>query len=392
LAQLPITMERVINDLQTIFAEARQRIEFEFVQTLLNYKSIGARELTANLHEWFDAIEFYKHLFAQHKYKEKVRMAALLYSTFFENSDFYNILGSLSRIKLGYKGSTYLFWKTRKYERLLGIGEKQDFLIELLDDAGKPDIIRFFCENHYKEIRNSFFHSAYSLTDEEYILHDSDPIVIDGVGRSSFNIASFFYPKVENVISFFDTFKQLYLDSVASYQEDKEVFGLFPGPVKVTILGSKQGLQGFKVKNAVEFYGQKHDSGIWYDEKFKLWAGHNMTFISANIETIEIDDQLRRYENKADVNKNDTELFNLVDKIAERKIPNEITRATQLLVKFGTVRWEKMEAEPNPYRKQSFPNIILPYYRRAIDIGFSIVELKQIAVKIKELEQQLNKP
>ena len=190
-------MKETLNDLTTLFDEAKQKREFEFVLTLINYTGMGAKELSTNLHEWFDAIEFYKALYFKFTSKEKTRIGTLLYSTFFENSDFYNILGSLCKIKLGYKGSSYLFWKTKKYERLLGIGEKQDFLVELLDDARKPNIISFFETTHFNEIRNSFFHSAYSLSEEEYILHDSEPIRIGGIGQSFLMSQSFFIPRLK---------------------------------------------------------------------------------------------------------------------------------------------------------------------------------------------------
>ena len=111
------------------------------------------------------------------------------------------------------------------------IGEKQDILLELLHDAGKNHIIEFFKENHFKEIRNTFFHSAYALTEEEYILHDTEPIYIEGLGQSSFDIREFFFPKVDNVILFFDTFKELYLKAFAGYTSEKLVKGFFPGPV-----------------------------------------------------------------------------------------------------------------------------------------------------------------
>jgi hypothetical protein len=347
---------------------------------------MGSQKLSTNLHEWFDAIEFYKQLYEFHSGKEKTRIGALLYSTFFENSDFYNIIGSLCRIKLGYKGSSYLFWKTKKYERLLGIGEKQEFLIELLEDAGKQNIVAFFTENHFKEIRNSFFHSAYSLSDEDYILHDSDPIVIGRIGQSSFNVEKFFYPKIGNIILFLDTFKKLYLESFDSYKEDKEVVGLFPNPSNITLMGSNEGLKGFRIKNAVQFYGEWHDSGIWYDEEYDMWAGRNINMYFDNIETIEIKDQLSRYENKDDINKSDIEFQNLNDKIKERQDPTEIQRATQLLVKFGNVRYKKMNEEQNPYKKQSFPKIILPYYQRAAEIGSQIFDMTELNKRIKELE------
>lgn len=383
-------MKETLSELTTLFEEAKQKREFEFVQTLINYRGIGAKELSTNLYEWFEAIEFYKELFFKFSDKEKTRIGTLLYSTFFENSDFYNILGSLCKIKLGNKGSSYLFWKTKKYERLLGIGEKQEFLVELLDDAGKLNIISFFEETHYKEIRNSFFHSAYSLNDEEYILHDSEPIYISGVGQSSFIVAEFLYPKIENIIQFFDTFKKLYLDSFTSYQADKEVDALFPNPCKATILGSKDGLKGFKINNSVQFYGEWHDSGVWYDEKYDMWAGHNININFANVETIEIQESLSRYENKKDINRSDLEFQNLVDKILDRQDANEIYRAINLLVKFGDVRLKKMIAETNGFKQKNFPKIILPFYRQAVEVGSKIMDMTQVKKNIEALEKFMN--
>jgi len=73
------------------------------------------------------------------------------------------------------------------------------------------------------------------LSDEEYILHDTD-------SGGSFNVKKLFYPKVENVIAFFDTFKKLYLSSFANYKQDKVVNGYFPNPCEIIILGSEDGV------------------------------------------------------------------------------------------------------------------------------------------------------
>lgn len=383
-------MKNTLNDLTTLFDEAKQRAEFEFVQILINYRGIGSKELSTNLHEWFEAIEFYKRLYFQFTQKEKTRIGTLLYSTFFENSDFYNILGSLCKVKLGYKGSSYLFWKTKKYERLLGIGEKKDFLLELLDDAEKPNIISFFQDNHFKEIRNTFFHSAYSLGEDEYNLHDSEAILIGGIGQSYFNVTEFLYPKIENIILFFDAFKKLYLNSFSSYQTDKEVDALFPHPCKATILGSKEGLKGFRIKNSVNLSGKWYDSGVWYDEQYDMWAGHNINFDFASVETIEIQESLTRYEKKEDINRSDREFENLVDKIIERKKANEIYRATNLLIKFGDVRLKKMIAVQNGFEQRNFPKIILPFYRQAVEVGSKIMDMKQVKKNIETLEKFMN--
>lgn len=382
-------MEEAKKEIASLFAEAQQQSEFDFVLTLINYRGMGAKELSTNLHEWFDAIEFYKHLYYSLTAKEKTRIGTLIYSTFFENSDFYNIIGSLCKIKLGYRGSSYLFWKTKKYERLLGIGEKQDFLLELLEDAGKQNIISFFADNHFKEIRNTFFHSAYSLSEDEYILHDSSSIVINGVGQFGFNVEEFLYPKIDNVIQFFDTFKKCYLDAFASYALDKEVDVNFPEPTKVTILGSENGLRGYKIKHAVQFYGEWHDSGVWYDEKYDMWSGHNIHMNFASIETIEVHESLERYDKKEDINKSDSEFENLVDKILERGNPQEIHVATNLLMKFGDVRYKKMLAEQNPFKQRNFPKIILPFYRQAVEVGSKIFDMTQVKKNIAILEEYM---
>lgn len=382
-------MSKKYIELNQLFEEAKIKNEFEFVLTLINYRGMGTKKLTTNLHEWFEAIEFYKELYHSNTGKKKTRIGALIYSTFFENSDFYNIIGSLCRIKLGYKGSSFLFWKTRKYERLLGIGEKQDFLLELLNDANKLTLISFFEQNHFKEIRNTFFHSAYALSEQEYILHDSHPIEINGIGQS-FNVEEFFYPKIENVIEFFDTFKKLYLDSFDSYKEDKQVEGFLLNPVKPIILGSDNGLLGFKIEKSVQFFGKWRDSGIWYKEEHDMWAGQNIDMYFENIETIEIKDQLTRYENKEDIKKSNTEFHNLVDKVKERNNPHEMIRVVNLLAKFGEVRDKKMQAEGNKDKKNSYPKIILPYYKKAVELGNHLSDMTPLKNRIKELEKIKN--
>ena len=61
-SQLTI-MKDTINEIYSLFHEAKQTSEFEFVQTLINYRGMGTYKLTTNLYEWFDAIEFYKKLY-----------------------------------------------------------------------------------------------------------------------------------------------------------------------------------------------------------------------------------------------------------------------------------------------------------------------------------------
>ena len=97
---------------------------------------------------------------------------------------------------------------------------------------------------------------------------------------------------------------------------------------------------------------------------------------------------MARYEEKTDIVKNDTEFHNLVDRIVERQNNDELLRAINLLVKFGDVRYKKMEEEQNPHKKKSFKTIILPYYKRAFEIGGKLVDLKETKERIDKLQKE----
>lgn len=382
-----MNLQDAISDLNALFNDARSKNEFEFVITLLNYKSVGAMEVQANLYEWFEALTSYKQLYSTFSGKNKARIAALLYSTFFENSDFYNIIGSLCRINLGYRASSYLFWKTKKNDRLLGVGEKEAFLIDLLADTGKSNIISFFKEVHYPIIRNSFFHSAYSIYDEEYFLHDSELIIINHVGFRSFNLKDFFYPLVDKVILFFDAFKMLYTEHFQSYKHDKQI-GSNPLGSTGVIIGSAEGLAGIRIPKAVQFYGEWHDSGIWYDKRLKNWCAHNLDFNLSDTEKHEIADQLLRYEAKTHVFKNDAAFNNLLDVIAERNKIDETVRAISILINYGNHKYAEMENEENPHKKRSLPKGIIPFYKKALELANRKVDISALALakRINELE------
>jgi hypothetical protein len=381
-------MKETIAELEGLFADAKAKNEFEFILTLINYKSIGSPEATSNLYEWFEAIEFYKDLYFKLSGKQKTRIGCLLYSTFFENSDFYNILGSLCNIRMGYRGSSYLFWKTKKLERLLGTGEKIELISEKLTDCDRNKILAFLEDNHVQQIRNTFFHSAYSLIDDNYLLHDTDSINVAGVLQSSFEVTSFLFPKVENVICFFDCFKKSYIDSLASYKEEKVIKGFFPNLTDIYVHGSEKGLRGFTVKNTAQFYGQWVDSIIVYDEKHDMWFAKNVSMGRVDIESIEVDEQISRYEKKTSISKSDAEFFNMVDKIVQRNRAEEIPRVVSLLVKFGNYKYDEWKSEQNFFKKRSLPKRVLPFYEKAQRLGL-YNNMREVNIRVAELREAL---
>jgi hypothetical protein len=175
-------MKDVLPEIELLFNNARTNNEFQFLLTILNYKHISSPEEASNLYEWFDAIEFYKTEYVS--LQEKARIGLLLYSTFFENSDFYNIISSLGKNALGFSGTSYPFWKTKKQDCLLGTGEKIRMVSEILTDCGYINFMRFFEETHFEQTRNAFFHSAYSMYEGDFIIFDSEPIVINSTNTT----------------------------------------------------------------------------------------------------------------------------------------------------------------------------------------------------------------
>jgi hypothetical protein len=46
-----------------------------------------------------------------------------------------------------------------------------------------------------------------------------------------------------------------------------------------------------------------------------------------------------------------------------------------------------MLAEKNGFKQRSFPGIILPFYRQAVEIGSKVMDTTQIKKNIKQLEE-----
>lgn len=378
-------MKETLDQIEELFDKARERNEFEFLLTILNYRHIASPEEASNLKEWFDALDYYKNLYDSSSEKEKCRIGLLLYSTFFENSDFYNIIGSLCLNALNFRGSSYLFWKTKKQDRLLGTGEKIRAIKEKLSDCEYHHLLSFFDSVHVEQIRNTFFHSAYSFSDGDYVLFDSEPIQVEDVNQSRVSIDGFLIPRINKVIEFFEKFKECYELSFSRYSDEKTIQGNFPDRKEIIIHGSNDGLKGVTIKKTAQFYGKWSDSKIYYDEKYGFWSALNIQISFPQQEAIEIDEALTRYESKADIKTSNSEFFNLVDKVCERNLGNEMPRIIDLLIKFGNSKYDKWKSETNEHKKEAIKPHSLPFYEKAVEINKHL-NLKEILKRIKEIK------
>ena len=340
-----------------LFNSAREKDEFNFICTLINYKGMGSKDFVSNLPEWFNALDYYKSIYENEKNDlNKVRIGLLIYCTFFESSDFYNILGNLSRNILGFKPSSYLYWKHDKSDKWLGTGEKISLVTEILLDSDFEDIVEFFNENHYKEIRNTFFHFSYSLADNNYYLHDSEPIYINRLGSSSLNISEFILPKIDNVITFYNSFKEAYISNYESYTSNKKIIGHFPNETEIIVIGSESGLAGFIA------------GGSYVKLEDDFWSAMNIRFDMPSEVDRFINDEIQRLIVKESIRTNDGSLQHLYEVITERNRENEKKNLSIVYERFAEITKIKGIKENNHFKQVDLYNRSLSFYQKALNL------------------------
>jgi hypothetical protein len=353
-----MTIPESINQL---FTKAKETDEFEFICTLINFKGMGTIQNTSNLFEWFQSIDYYQKLINQAENNhQRTRIAILLYSTFFESSDLYNIIGSLCRITLGLRSSSYLFFKHDSADRWYGTGEKIGLINDLLIDSGFNEIQIFFEQIHHKELRNTFFHSSYSLEDDEYILHDSEPIFINRVGHSSLSISNFINPRINAVLEFYNSFKDNYINHSNSYKTEKIVRGRFPELMDIKIYGSENGLMGFVAGG----------SSILLKDNF--WEAWNIRLNTPSELDRHISDELKRFLTKEKIHSNDGLLQHLYDVIKKRNIKTEKTILAKVYERFANIFMKKASSDEDDFKKPSLYKIALTYFDKTYELDPTI--------------------
>jgi len=349
-----MSIESSVSDL---FQKAKEKDEFNFVCSLIDYKGTGHVKYVSNLHEWFEAIEYYETIYIEEEDShKKLRIGLLIYSTFFESSDLYNIVGNLSRNILGYRGASYLYWKHENADRWLGTAQKVSLVTDILADVECQEIADLFNGTHYKQIRNSFFHSSYSIEGNNYHIHDSDPIVINNVGVHSLEINEFLIPTIDKVLEFFHLFKTEYLNQYNSYNEDKDVKGMFPGEMDIKILGSENGLYGFVTP------------GSWIKKENDFWTAMNIVFDRPDETRRFITDELKRLIAKDRIRSDDGSLQHLYEVIKERNIPEEKQDIGTVYQRFGDMVNQMATEEQNHFKQRDLTNRALSFYQKMLNI------------------------
>ena len=156
-----------IEQFKRLLNESREKNEFEFVNVLLGYKGIGGMMSLTHFYESQSLFQDMSALITEdHENKNNVRIGLFLYSHFFEMDELYRVLGNLLNIMNGGRFKPFMFEDLEADE--LTPTEKIKELKEMSVGCGFSDLTDCIDELYSNKLRNSFFHSNYSIDEGEY--------------------------------------------------------------------------------------------------------------------------------------------------------------------------------------------------------------------------------
>jgi tetratricopeptide (TPR) repeat protein len=236
------------DELFRLFQTAKKVDEFEFVNVLIGFNGMGDQRALTHLYESRAFIKDIKALIEANQNKHsKTRLALLLYGHIFEMDELYNILGNLLRISSG-QGLKYvpdLYNRQNKEE--LTPTEKFSELSQLAEQCHFRELVNGINELYLNRVRNAFFHSAYSLIEDDFCIVKGRGIKIGHSLHNVLSIDDFLIPKINSAITFIENFFDCIDKNKLSYRENKLVQGRLPNLQPVVILGDTiKGLIGFQ--------------------------------------------------------------------------------------------------------------------------------------------------
>ncbi|MFD2696868.1 hypothetical protein ACFSQ0_02595 [Mesonia sediminis] len=237
-----------IRESERLFKEAKSKDEFEYVCALINFNGMGDPRALSHIHEsrdlFFQMVELIEKSENKH---EQIRLLLLLYCHIFEMDEFYNIIGNMLRITLGERYGVMLYNSPTSTTELKP-ANKLDKLKSLAKKAGFELLIDTIKSLYSSPLRNSFFHSSYSLSGDDYFIVSGKELKINGMSKRMVSLRDYILPLTQSTVNIAGHFFNLLRSSRLEYKENKIVIGrLEPNGVKIEILGHpERGLSGFQ--------------------------------------------------------------------------------------------------------------------------------------------------
>lgn len=243
--------EIFVKELERLFLAAKEKDEFEYVCALMNFSGMGDARALSHIYESQELLfQVSEQIKAAKNLHEATRFFLLLYCHIFEMDEFYNIIGNMLRITLGERYGVLLYNSptikpelkpANKIDKLASLAKKAKF--ELLTDT--------VYSLYSSPLRNSFFHSSYSLSGDNYHIVSGKNFKINGVMTPMASIRDYVIPMTQSTVNMGGNFFNILNQARLSYKENKTVIGrLQPDGVKIEIMGHPEnGLSGFRTIN-----------------------------------------------------------------------------------------------------------------------------------------------
>lgn len=234
-------------ELNRLFELSKNVNEFEFVCMLIGFNGMGDQRALTHLYESRsyinDMVERYN---VEQSLHSKTRMGLHIYCHIFEMDELYNILGNLVRISSN-QGFRYLADLYNRNDSNPTPTDKLDRIREISLHSHFEKLVDLIKEIYKNNLRNSFFHSAYSLLGEDYHIIKGKGIKINNQEYQTLNIIGYILPLIDKTIDFIQLFFNLIDKHKLSYRTNTLVEARMPNRQMVIILGDpKTGLIGFQ--------------------------------------------------------------------------------------------------------------------------------------------------
>jgi hypothetical protein len=349
-----------INDLEGLFTIAQQKDEFEFIMLLLGYNgSMGDPRALSHLYESEKLFkEFSKQLSPNADDFIGVRTGLFLYCHFFEMNELYRFIGNLFHISKGDRYQIGLF-DNRGNDEILYPLDKIAKLKELAGECGMTALSELLDSLYYNRLRNSFFHSDYSIVDDDYLFMTDKPVIVEGKKQYSLSVKNFILPLTHSVINIAIKFFELINQFKKSYTSNKVIQGRFPNWQAVIILGNHStGLIGFE-----NIHGGSIRLTNMGGQPFL--AAYNLR-VSMPKKLSPLEAKLRDIVDKNSYQKNDPALLALEAEIIASNEPDLIKELAIPFYNWGNNICSIAETKSNDKQKEAMYNLAIEKYDIAL--------------------------
>jgi hypothetical protein len=236
---------------QDLFSRARARDEFEYSCALLRLRGMESpgsdplRESLALMDQMARLLQ------APLEGGLQIRLALFLYCHIVEMHDVYHVLGNMMRVALGERYSMNCFngglhpSRTDAKSRDAKISCMREWSAELVSCAAGEMLSDMWLGG----VRNAFFHSAYSLHEDSFIIRRGKGVLIGNMMHHKVDL-TWLVPRIQLGINVGLNLLRCVDDGIRSYKENKIVMGRLadpdlPIPIELTA-DPEFGLTGFR--------------------------------------------------------------------------------------------------------------------------------------------------